>query len=201
MFKSLIFLSCAWLVFFSTAAFSENTASAADTFQSQQSNRPEVGKITPEEEKTVERRIIARNYMALGLGPAGLSGLSSNNLDYLFLYAYYWEVAPWAAIKFKSDNVFDFSKSSFFLSTAIGSNFFLTATNISPFAGVEFGVGLAKKPHFDAAFGFVIGGSVGVAFFRTSSAQLLLDLNVQTLLKKVDNENPDKYSLGISVLF
>ncbi|MFA6549693.1 MAG: hypothetical protein WCT39_07205, partial [Candidatus Margulisiibacteriota bacterium] len=91
--------------------------------------------------------------------------------------------------------------SSFFLAATIGSNFYLTPTNISPFVGLDFGFGLAKKPKFSSDFGFVVGASVGVAFFRTATAQLLLDLNVQTLLNKIDNSNPGKYSLGISVLF
>ncbi|OGJ85781.1 MAG: hypothetical protein A2268_13835 [Candidatus Raymondbacteria bacterium RifOxyA12_full_50_37] len=198
MFKPLLPLVCIWIVFIGAAAFLQ-AEGVRDSTSSHEG--PAVGDISNKEETQIARRITAKKYMALGLGPAGLWGVSSNRVAYLFHYAHYWEVAPWAAIKFKSDNVFNFSAPAFFLAATIGSNFYLTRTNISPFLGFDFGLALAKKPDFDAAFGFAAGGSAGIAFFRTSSAQLMLDLNVQTLLRTVDAGNPGKYSLGISVLF
>lgn len=164
---------------------------------------PEVGDVTPHEEVELQRRVVPRKYAGLGFGPAQLRGLSTSELCYLFQAAYYWEVQPWAAIKIKTDHVFDFSRSEsrFFSNAGIGTNFFLTRTNVSPFAGFDFGFGYAKKPDFDGEAGFVLGGSLGVALFRPSTTQFMLDLNIQTMFKKIEGRNPGKLSLGASILF
>lgn len=164
--------------------------------QVQKKHVSEVGSIREDEVKQIERRKESRNYKSFGFGPSGLLNLESEELAYLFHVGYIWEVAEKAAVKVKNDYVFDFA-GAFLMSLTLGANYYFTATNISPFAGFDFGYGLALPDDGDVRGGFALGGSLGLALFRTSTTQLMADVNYQALLKE---GGPGKISLGISIL-
>ena len=139
-----------------------------------------VGSIAPEDRQKVHDRIESRSFNTFGLGPAYLSEANENNVAYHFTYGRSWEVHPHGGIYIRGDLISHFQDPLFMLTTAVGMNFFITTSDISPFVSADFGFGADTEKNY----GFQIGFGGGVTFFRTSSTQFFLKPNMQVILTK-----------------
>lgn len=166
----------------------ERTVAASLQGSSARSNE-EVGKITDEEEKSVQKRKESRNYKSFGLGPAGMHGMdNSGELAYMIHTGYIWEVGGYGAITLTNNVGMTFGEWALHEAFLIGGRFYVTPTAVSPYLGAGVGLGLTLGDAFRA--GFAVGGSAGLVLFRTSSTQLELGGDYDVIFDSRDGGHP-----------
>lgn len=136
----------------------------------------EVGDMRGEDLQQVERRYEARAFDNFSFGPAKLFNSNSHGIAYQFSYGRLWEPHPNAGLLFRADWIADFNDLAGMWDFAIGGRYYFSRTAVSPFVQGDFGLGIADE------FGFQLGASAGVVFFRTSSINLVVEPNIQWLL-------------------
>ncbi len=166
----------------------ERTVAASLKGSSAQSN-DEVGKITDQEEKSVQKRKESRNYKTFGLGPAGMHGMdNSGELAYMIHTGYIWEVGSYGAITLTNNVGMTFGEWALHEAFLIGGRFYATPGAVAPYLGAGVGLGVTLGDAFRA--GFAVGGSAGVTLFRTSSTQLELGGDYDVIFDSRDGGHP-----------
>lgn len=166
----------------------ERTVTASLKGSSARSNE-EVGKITDEEEKSVQKRKESRNYKSFGLGPAGMHGMdNSGELAYMIHTGYIWEVGGYGAITLTNNVGMTFSELALHEALLIGGRLYVTPTAVSPYLGAGAGIGLTLGDALRV--GFAVGGSAGLVLFRTSSTQLELGGDYDVIFDSRDGGHP-----------
>ncbi len=142
----------------------------------------------------------ARQYGMLGFGPAGFGNAIDNGQVAYNLYGgYAWDVNQFASIKAFADVTADFVN-SVLVSANLGLNFIPFAAEISPFFGASLGLGWGNRGG-DNAFGFDIGAGAGLILFRTSTAQMIIDVQGHILLNEIGENFPYNYAVRVGILF
>jgi hypothetical protein len=134
---------------------------------------------------------LAGNYISFG--PALSAGLfpatdeSPRPMGYSFSGGHAWDVRG-AMITLGGD--FLIQSNALFFDAGLGTRFFLSEKDISPFLGGFFGLGLAKSQAESlitgtTAGGFAAGIDGGFQFFRTSDIHLEVGITWRILLNEV----------------
>ncbi len=161
----------------------------------------EVGQIPAEQTKILQNRREAKRFSTAGFGPAGFGNIDERSPAYDIYAGRFWEVNKHAAIKALGEVASDFDRATM-ANVTLGANLYALPTDISPYIGAGMGMGYGAIPG-DRAFGFNLGASVGALLFRTSSAQMNVEGNAQTMLSELgeSDENLSVYSARLGVLF
>lgn len=160
-----------------------------------------VGNISSHKQTSLLNRKFSKNYNALGIGPAYLYNLNSENAAYMFNYAHVMEVTKKAAIKISFKNSIDFDNWILMHSISFGPNFYFTDTDFSPFIGADFGFAVGKTENDKFYKGFLLTPSLGITFFRTSTKQLSFNFETDILFDRTKYGFPGKVGIGIYLLF
>ena len=171
----------------------EETATPADTSR-------EVGRIAPEDTKTLQNRREAKRFSTAGFGPAGFGGIDERTPAYDLYVGRMWEVNKFAAIKALGEVASDFDKATLG-NVTVGANLYASPTDFSPYIGGGLGLGYGAIPD-ERNFGFNLGAQVGALLFRTSNAQMNLEGSAQLMVSDFgDHEAPSVYAARLGVLF
>jgi hypothetical protein len=159
----------------------------------------EVGRIAPEDTKTLQNRREAKRFSTAGFGPAGFGNIDEHTPAYDLYVGRLWEVNKFAAIKALGEVASDFDKATLG-NVSMGANFYASPTDFSPYVGGGLGLGYGTVPG-DRNFGFDVGAQIGALLFRTSNAQMNLEGSAQMMLSSLGNGDPSIYSARLGVLF
>ena len=164
-------------------------------------NSKKVGEIKESEVDELQRRIKSKNSNSIGLGPSLFLGEEKEQALYHIFGGYNWEVNPRTAIKWQA-SISAGKDTYFFSETSLGINFFFSNLDISPYIGLDFGLGAAKIPNYDSLFGFKSGGNIGLHFFRTSTTQMTVFLKYDIIFKEKNYpKRPQQFLLALGILF
>lgn len=159
---------------------------------------PRVGEISREEQERVRTRVNTLDLTSVSFGPAWASDVNNDNLFYALHLGRNWEVSTNAEIRLSLDGAFASKNEGTWLSATVGAGYMFSVEDISPIAGAEFGYGYAHADGRTDPSGFVIGGFLGMRFFRTATAQMSLEGFFQTILH---DENAMLSGVRLGVLF
>ncbi len=152
----------------------------------------------------IERRVEARDYSFFSFGPNSLGNLEADGAGQSITYGHIWETTPYAGITLAADGGFNFGdvKASV-ISGTLGANFYLTPTALSPYVGFGFGYGAAasETKGIDNVGGWAGKASLGIAFFRTSSAQMHITAQYLHIFADNNKGEPNHASLSLGVAF
>lgn len=171
----------------------DSTYSAPDTSR-------EVGRIAPEDTKTLQTRREAKRFSTAGFGPAGFGNIDEHTPAYDLYVGRLWEVNKFAAIKALGEVASDFDKATLG-GVTVGANLYAAPTDFSPYIGGGLGVGYGAIPD-ERNFGFNVGAQIGALLFRTSNAQMNLEGSAQMMVSDFgDHSAPSVYAARLGVLF
>ena len=162
----------------------------------------EIGKVY--DTNKVSRRIEAKGFSLFSFGANALSNVGNSDVGQFLSFSQIWETTPYASIKagvdagFATGDVF-----ASYTTLSLGPNFYLTATNLSPYIGFDFGIGgsTSEDKNIGNSFGWAGGLSAGVALFRVSSVQLHLQARYSAIFKTNKKGLPSSTSLGLGLAF
>ena len=161
----------------------------------------EVGNISDRDIDAVKRRVKSLNLWGYGIGPASSSGLNSDKMMYSVNITNHRDASLQGEIRWGARGAFAEDGKAGFSSLSLGGAYFFSKSSISPLIGGEFGFAGAYGDDVDPVAGFMVGGLLGVRFFRTSDTQLDLTGRCDFLLKETEEEKqPSVCSLNLSVL-
>lgn len=159
---------------------------------------PRVGEISWEDQERVRTRVNTLDLTSVSFGPAWASDVNNDDLFYALHLGRNWEVSPNAEIRLSLDGALASKNEGSWLSATVGAGYLFSVENISPIVGAEFGYGYAHADGRDDPNGFVIGGFLGMRFFRSATAQMSLEGFFQTILH---DENAVLSGLRVGILF
>jgi hypothetical protein len=159
----------------------------------------EVGRIAPEDTKTLQTRREAKKFSTAGFGPAGFGNIDEHTPAYDLYVGRLWEVNKYAAIKALGEVASDFDRATLG-NISMGANFYASPTDFTPYVGGGLGLGYGTVPG-DRNFGFDVGAQIGALLFRTSNAQMNLEGSAQMMLSSLGNGDPSIYSARLGVMF
>ena len=152
----------------------------------------EVGAIKKRDQDIMQNRIESKDFDFVSIGPAWFISpdYAPNDPAFNIGGGRLWEVTPNAAVKFGINAITDLGLDAFLFTTGLGANYYLNASNFSPFLGADMGLGFGGAKHKDPIaehdeyfFGFTMGVSGGLVLFRTSTTHLIIEPNMQWLLR------------------
>lgn len=154
----------------------------------------------PLSEEAAEK-VEASHQWYLGFGPAFFSGMNRGGTGLGVEVARNWAVDS-AQIRLAGD--FAIKDSAFFANTGIGVNYLFLATDITPYAGAEFGFGVAKSQGDGALSGstnggFTLGFVVGVQLFQYSSVNVDVGVKGTFLLRETDHGHPQVFVVRVGL--
>lgn len=171
-----------------------------DSIYSPPDTSREVGRIAPEDTKTLQNRREAKRFSTAGFGPAGFGNIDERTPAYDLYVGRMWEVNKFAAIKALGEVASDFDKATLG-NVTVGANLYAAPTDFSPYIGGGLGLGYGAIPD-ERNFGFNIGAQVGALLFRTSNAQMNLEGSAQMMVSDFgDRDAPSVYAARLGVLF
>lgn len=141
----------------------------------------------------------AMMFTTFGFGPAAMYHFDDQKLAYNIYGGKYWLLNEITGLGLIGEFTSDLEKSHF-IGVNINSSFFPLKSDISPYAGVDFGMAFARGSDKNV-FGFSIGGSSGAHFFRSSIVQLILQIKALALLKKLPEGYPVTMQIRLGLLF
>jgi len=159
----------------------------------------EVGRIAPEDTKTLQNRREAKRFSTAGFGPAGFGNIDERTPAYDFCLGRMWEVNKFAAIKALGEVASDFDRATLG-NVTMGANLYASPTDFSPYIGGGLGLGYGFIPG-DRNFGFNVGAQIGALLFRTSNAQMNLEGSAEMMVSRLGNGDPSIYAARLGVLF
>ncbi len=159
---------------------------------------PRVGEITAEDQERVRTRVNTLDMTSISFGPAWASDVNNDDLFYSIHLGRNWEVSTNAEIRLNLDGALASKNEGNWLAATVGAGYMFSVEDISPVAGAEFGYGYAHADGLKDPSGFVLGGYLGVRFFRSATAQMSLEGFFQTILH---DENAMLSGLRLGVLF
>ncbi|NDC23072.1 MAG: hypothetical protein EB078_05015 [Proteobacteria bacterium] len=153
---------------------------------------------------TAEKKEASRGYY-IGLGPVGLWNLNSSGLGYYFTTGYGFDVKN---VIMRLGGEFFGRSGAIAAVGGIGASFFpkiLNVEDLEPFIGLDFGYGASRINSSGAVLGewvsgLVLGPSLGIQLFRTSTVNLELAFKWGFFLASGSQGSPS-YSLFRASLY
>jgi hypothetical protein len=160
-----------------------------------------VGEITKQEAKEGTERKPTRNMRYVALGAASLNNLNTRGVGYSLGLGYSWDLNK-ALVKLGLDLALQ--GSAYMANLGLGAYVFLAPTDIAPFLDVDFGFGIAEADNgglFRGTLlgGFVVGGGLGLQFFRTSAINLELAAHVAAMLNMGSSGAPINFTIRVGL--
>ena len=164
---------------------------------------PRVGEITQKEAKEGAERRPTRPFTSIGLGGSKFSNLNSSGVGYSLGLAKGWDLNT-AVIKLLAEG--DFSGAAFFINGALNINYLFSTTDLAPYLGADFGLGVAKIDgggvfSGQTRFGFVFGLDTGLIILRTAATNVDLGFRAAYLVNSNVIGTPGAYSLRLGLNF
>jgi hypothetical protein len=141
----------------------------------------------------------AVSFSTVGFGPANMRRFGNDKLAYSFYGGKFWLIQEYMGLGFIGDITSDLN-GSHMLGISIASNYYPLKTDISPYAGADVGLAFARGDSKNA-FGFSLGTSLGVIFFRSASVQLSMQFKATILLDKLPDGYPGTLQARLGLLF
>jgi hypothetical protein len=152
---------------------------------------------------TIQESNIAVNqavsFSTVGFGPANMRRFGNDKLAYSFYGGKFWLIQDYLGLGIIGDITSDLD-GSYLLSLGIASNYYPLKTEISPYAGADIGLAFARGDSRNA-FGFSLGTSLGVIFFRSATVQLSVQFKATMLLDKLPEGYPGSLQARLGLLF
>lgn len=140
-----------------------------------------------------------RIFTVLGLGPAGLGNLDSDNLALSAYYGYTLAINPFVTGKIIYEINTDFTD-ALVTEIGVGADILLAEGFFAPYFGVGVGGGFVRGAQ-DNLFGVILNATAGVLPLRFENIQLDIHAKVSVLLRDAEKGNPYAYSLRAGVYF
>ncbi len=160
-------------------------------------------KRTNTSDSTKEKSNIAVNqafsFSTVGFGPANMRRFGNDKLAYSFYSGKFWLIQEYMGLGFIGDITTDLD-GSHMLGISISSSYYPLKTDISPYAGADIGLAYARGDSKNA-FGFSLGTSLGVIFFRSATVQLSMQLKAAILLDELSDGYPGSLLARLGLLF
>ena len=158
-----------------------------------------------EKEKTlmVDRTQIKRlHYFAMG--PFWFSGVNEDEVGGYLALGEVLDVSPRASIKYMLEGSLDSARDAevSIVTANFGGIFYFSPRTNSVFIGGDFGYGGVFGDKVKDGTGFSLGGDIGIAFFRTTNAQISVSLRyAQLFLDGEENKgrHPAHYGIVLAV--
>lgn len=141
----------------------------------------------------------AVSFSTVGFGPANMRRFGNDKLAYSFYGGKFWLIQEYVGLGFIGDITSDLD-GSHLLGISIASNYYPLKTDISPYAGADIGLAFARG-NSENAFGFSLGTSLGVIFFRSATVQLSMQFKAAILLDKLPDGYPGSLQARLGLLF
>lgn len=141
----------------------------------------------------------AVSFSAVGFGPANMRRFGNDKLAYSFYGGKFWLIQEYVGLGIIGDITSDLD-GSHLLGISIASNYYPLKTDISPYAGADVGLAFARG-NSKNAFGFSLGTSLGVIFFRSATVQLSMQFKAAILLDKLPDGYPGSLQARLGLLF
>ncbi len=138
-----------------------------------------------------------RIFTVLGLGPAGLGNLDSDNLALSAYYGYTLAINPFVTGKIIYEINTDFTD-ALVTEIGVGADILLAEGFFAPYFGVGVGGGFVRGAQ-DNLFGVILNATAGVLPLRFENIQLDIHAKVSVLLRDAEKGNPYAYSLRAGV--
>lgn len=155
--------------------------------------------VTATEETAGTRRKTTVAGSFFGIGPQFVQNMNYGSMLYDFMYARYWQLST---VTLKAGFEFGFNpeprSTPFYMTGTLGGAYYFSKEDISPFVGLDFGLGLSKTAgniftDSEVRGGFLIGASAGVGFMRTA------DVGFEILLKGSLLANGNSYGTPCAI--
>ncbi|MGE3757272.1 MAG: hypothetical protein AB7H97_05925 [Pseudobdellovibrionaceae bacterium] len=158
-----------------------------------------VGEIDYADTDQMTKRIQSKDFNSFFIGPAASDKIGDNKMLYTLSVGKHWEATPIAEIR----GIFRgaFNGNGQYVSAGLGASYIPITTDISPIFGAEVGYGYANGKKDDVKVskgGFAGGVHAGVRLFRTSSTQLEISLNYNTIFVE---GNPGFGGISLGLLY
>lgn len=159
-------------------------------------NRPMIG-TAPADARSVSRPGYQLNpgsrqyrYWSLGLGPALMRRVETDDLFYSLSAAHLWDIHPRASVKVLGEANFSTGRedASMYNLGAGASWFFLPSANGAAYVTGDLGYGFAESALGNDADGFTFGTGVGYQFFRTSRTTMDVLLRYAVLTNELEED-------------
>lgn len=141
----------------------------------------------------------AAPFTTAGFGPANMRRFGDQKLAYNFYGGKLWALKEFMGLGFIGEITSDL-ESSTQIGTSIVSSYFPFKTDISPYIETDIGIAFARGEETNV-FGFSMGTSLGVIFFRSSTVQLNMQIKANILLDKLPDGYPGIFILRLGLLF
>lgn len=141
----------------------------------------------------------AVSFSTVGFGPANMRRFGNDKLAYSFYGGKFWLIQEYMGLGFIGDITSDLD-GSYLMGISITSNYYPLKTDISPYAGADVGLAFARGDSKNA-FGFSLGTSLGVIFFRSATVQLSMQFKAAVLLDKLTDGYPGSLQARLGLLF
>jgi len=168
-----------------------------------QERSPRVGEISPGETHKIKDRILSKNHVYAGFGPANFQNMGTSSLGYDLALGYNWETTSQAAIRTMANGLLSADAKTTYWDALLGLNLYLNNEDISPylFGGLGFGIAGTNASQATTVGGFAGALGVGCALFRTSSTEFDILGDYHQLFANNTIGSPGFYALRIGVLF
>lgn len=130
-------------------------------------------------------------YWSLGLGPALMRRVDTDDLFYSLSAAHLWDIHPRASVKVLGEANFSTGAddASMYNLAAGASWFFLPSVNGAAYVTGDLGFGFAESAADNDADGFTVGTGVGYQFFRTSRTTLDVLIRYAVLTSELEEDS------------
>ncbi|MCM2282992.1 MAG: DUF481 domain-containing protein [Bdellovibrionaceae bacterium] len=129
-------------------------------------------------------------YWSLGLGPALMRRVETDDLFYSLSAAHLWDIHPRASVKVLGEANFSTGTedASMYNLAAGASWFFMPTANGAAYVTGDLGYGFAESALNNDADGFTFGTGVGYQFFRTSRTTMDVLLRYAVLTNELEED-------------
>ncbi|MDG5814037.1 hypothetical protein QA601_03030 [Chitinispirillales bacterium ANBcel5] len=172
----------------------------ASVYSSQtDSQNEDRSKIIQENNDEEEEEEPQRVFNTVGVGPAGLGSLDSDNLAVSAYYGSMLIINPYVNGRFLLELTTDVTD-AVFSNFELGVDIFLADAFLAPYFGIGLGGGFARGAE-ENVFGLTVSTQAGLIIFRNASLQFDLHGKLHLMLNEIDPGFPHVYSLRLGVLF
>lgn len=187
---------CLWSVFLSPSFSSVISETPYEKGQSSLLKKENTTDTIQESNIAVNQAV---SFSTVGFGPANMRRFGNDKLAYSFYGGKFWLIQDYMGLGIIGDITSDLD-GSYLLSLGIASNYYPLKTEISPYAGADIGLAFARGDSKNA-FGFSLGTSLGVIFFRSATVQLSMQFKAAILLDKLPAGYPGSLQARLGLLF
>ncbi len=160
------------------------------------SETAQVDNVTENEATQGTLRKAARKSRVFSLGPVFFSKLNTDGVGTHIGLEKSWEI-KYGSINYDIFNL-EFRGSVQTVSTGFGMDYFFTQSDVSPYVGGKFGLGILNSPDHNLELGFLFGADAGIRLMRTSSIGIDLSAKASWLTTTVI---PGVYVIQLGLVF